>query len=245
MPNVVHFGRIHPDPNWGMPLHQHDDVHQTIIVASGVLHVTCGAETYRASAGDIMLYPQHMPHVEQSDRQHPADFFWLSWQGDCSDFPRALHDRAGRIRALVGWIAETSPSERPGCDDYHAATIALLFHEYRRLAATPDGAEPFAAVYAFIEAHYQTPISVADLAAVSALSEAHFIRQFKRHSGQTPMQALRHYRLDQVARLLTTSNQTLDMIATAVGLANAQHLSRCFRERFGCAPGAYRAARRV
>ena len=48
-------------------------------------------------------------------------------------------------------------------------------------------------------------------------------------------------RLDEAARLLRETNNPVGEIALSVGFNAASHFNRCFKERFGTAPQAYRA----
>lgn len=80
----------------------------------------------------------------------------------------------------------------------------------------------------------------ADLAALVGCSREHLARLARRHLHRSlaELQSLR--RLDHAARLLRYSDEPVTTIAAASGHGNLGHFYRCFRQRFGCAPGIYR-----
>ncbi|MFE3850124.1 helix-turn-helix domain-containing protein [Streptomyces griseorubiginosus] len=86
------------------------------------------------------------------------------------------------------------------------------------------------------------PHTVRSLAAEVALSPSRFAHLFTRQLGRSPMRALREARLHHAARLLESTDLSVERVAAASGFASPFHFNRVFRERYGTPPGAYRAA---
>lgn len=105
-----------------------------------------------------------------------------------------------------------------------------------------DEETPFATILSWMTEHLEEPLSIAGLAAQSAMSERSFARHFAAHTGATPYQWLLQRRVETAQRLLETTDLTLDSVAARVGLGNATNLHKHFRRRFGTNPSAYRAA---
>ncbi|MFW5858605.1 MAG: helix-turn-helix domain-containing protein [Planctomycetota bacterium] len=83
--------------------------------------------------------------------------------------------------------------------------------------------------------------SVADIAVAAGVSASHLAHGFREHLGTTPMVWLRDLRLREAAAQITADPTTaLAAIATRCGFADYRHFARCFRQRFGCSPRAYR-----
>jgi AraC-like DNA-binding protein len=91
------------------------------------------------------------------------------------------------------------------------------------------------------DARYFESLSVADLAAASGLSRAHFSRQFKQTFGESPHQYLLTRRLERAATLLRTTDWTVAAICFAVGAQSVGSFTTSFRRLFGRTPLAYRA----
>jgi AraC family transcriptional regulator len=63
---------------------------------------------------------------------------------------------------------------------------------------------------------------------------------FRRETGETPHQYVSRLRLEEAARLLRATDQTVLQIAIAVGFENASHFSVQFKRDYGVTPLAYR-----
>ncbi|WP_071659408.1 AraC family transcriptional regulator [Streptomyces humi] len=88
------------------------------------------------------------------------------------------------------------------------------------------------------------PHTVGTLAARVALSPSRFAHLFTRQTGVPPMRALREARLRHAARLLESTDLTVERVAAASGFPSPFHFNRVFRESHGVPPGAYRSGER-
>ncbi|MFG2551000.1 helix-turn-helix domain-containing protein [Streptomyces sp. NPDC048581] len=93
---------------------------------------------------------------------------------------------------------------------------------------------------ALIAADPAAPHTVRSLAARVALSPSRFAHLFTQQTGQSPMRALREARLRHAARLLESTDLSVERVAAASGFVSPFHFNRVFRDRYGMPPGAYR-----
>ncbi|MEU2423393.1 helix-turn-helix domain-containing protein [Streptomyces sp. NPDC007851] len=111
---------------------------------------------------------------------------------------------------------------------------------------TPDGPdardERVRRAEELITADPGAPHTVGTLAARVALSPSRFAHLFTRQTGVPPMRALREVRLRHAARLLESTDLTVERVAAASGFPSPFHFNRVFRESYGVPPGAYRSA---
>ncbi|MBD0839651.1 helix-turn-helix domain-containing protein [Streptomyces sp. TRM68416] len=158
-----------------------------------------------------------------------ADARWTGTQAPPA--PRATdgsvavaHDTAARELALCSLeeavlltaAGTRTPSPRPGVD-------ACVLRAQALIAADPGA-----------------PHTVRSLAAHVALSPSRFAHLFAQQLGRSPMRALREARLRHAARLLESTDLSVERVAAASGFASPFHFNRVFRERYGTPPGAYR-----
>jgi AraC family transcriptional regulator len=130
----------------------------------------------------------------------------------------------------------------------HALAAHLLQHYSRgphapgRLPAQPERLVPrrIRRVTDYIRANLAADLSIAELAGQAGLSSFHFARVFRREAGETPHQFVTRLRLEEAARLLRATDQTVLQIAIAVGFESASHFSVQFKRGYGVTPLAYR-----
>jgi transcriptional regulator GlxA family with amidase domain len=83
--------------------------------------------------------------------------------------------------------------------------------------------------------HPETSWSLEQLAQHAGMSRARFAAHFRKVVGVTPFDYLTDWRLGIVQNMLRKGN-SLKLIATAVGYANATALTRVFTQRLGTSP---------
>jgi transcriptional regulator GlxA family with amidase domain len=103
-----------------------------------------------------------------------------------------------------------------------------------------DSANLFADTIAWVQEHLNEPLSVADLAARSAMSPRTFARQFLAATGTTPHQWLQRQRVHLAQRLLETSDFSIESVAAGSGFCTAGNLRKHFSRILHTSPQAYR-----
>jgi AraC family transcriptional regulator len=130
-----------------------------------------------------------------------------------------------------------------------ALTDALVVHFLRRYAASrppqrqvTGGLAPskLRRTIAYIRDHLEQELSLTTLAAVAQTSPAHFARQFKHATGQTPHRYVITCRMEYAKRLLTETDVPLIEIGPQVGCADQSHFTALFRKHVSMTPQAYR-----
>ncbi|WP_318358170.1 AraC family transcriptional regulator [Enterobacter sp.] len=101
----------------------------------------------------------------------------------------------------------------------------------------------FAEVFAYIEQHLDTPLTVEQLSDVACFSRFHFHRQFSLYCGVNISRYVTLMRLKRASLRLV--NKPLDKvidIALDAGFENPESFSRAFRNTFGQSPTGFRKA---
>lgn len=97
----------------------------------------------------------------------------------------------------------------------------------------------------YIETHYQSKMSVAQIAAHCFVSASHLARLFKAAKGVTLSDYLTQTRLDYACTLLQETQMGVHSIGRFAGYPNRSHFCQAFSRRFGCAPIQYRKKARL
>jgi AraC family transcriptional regulator, transcriptional activator FtrA len=122
------------------------------------------------------------------------------------------------------------PLYRPGGQAQYIETPLPTVH---------DG-DLFADTVGWLRAHLDEPVTVADLAARSAMSPRTFARRFVASTGTTPLAWMLRERVRLAQRLLETSDLPVDMIARNSGFGSPDNLRKHFSRTLRTTPQAYR-----
>jgi AraC-like DNA-binding protein len=94
-------------------------------------------------------------------------------------------------------------------------------------------------VAAFLDAHLEQPLAVADLAAAVGMSESAFAHAYPRAAGETPYQAILRSKITAAKRLLISDGLSVKTTARALGFSTEFNFSRAFKRVEGMAPSHY------
>jgi transcriptional regulator GlxA family with amidase domain len=104
------------------------------------------------------------------------------------------------------------------------------------------GQHLFADTLAWLQAHLDQEVTVADLAGRAAMSPRTFARRFQASTGTTPYQWIVRERIRLAQRLLETTGLPIDTVAVKTGFATAGNLRKHFSRAVRTSPHAYRDA---
>ena len=115
-----------------------------------------------------------------------------------------------------------------------------------RLPTVTGGLAPHVlrTLLAWIEENLDQPLTLADLAQETALSEYHFARMFRQSMKMAPHQYVMQRRMLRAQELICHSARSLTDIALACGFSSASHFSNRVKSATGLTPSQLRAAQR-
>lgn len=127
------------------------------------------------------------------------------------------------------------PDEMESC----IRKIAVRFPE-KTSDESKDTAHLILMTKSFIEAHYQEPLSLEQLASHFYISPSYLSRVFKRETGENISTFIQTIRIEQAKTLLKTTSLKSYEIADRVGIQDPVYFSRIFKKITGCKPKDYR-----
>jgi AraC-like DNA-binding protein len=94
----------------------------------------------------------------------------------------------------------------------------------------------------YIEQRATHRLTVNTIARHVAMSSSHFAHRFREIASISPMQYLKHVRLERARTLLLADGLSAAEVARGVGYASASHFTRDFKRQFGLSPSSYARA---
>ena len=91
-----------------------------------------------------------------------------------------------------------------------------------------------------IEIHAREELTWEKISEYVSLSPDYLRKGFSECYGMTLSRCVREFRMEEAAKMLTTTSERIGMIADTVGIRNQAYFSKCFREWSGMSPRAFR-----
>ena len=126
-----------------------------------------------------------------------------------------------------------------GNDKSPQATLASPTSDRKPNLLFPNVGE-LSSVFEFIEANYNRGITLCDVAKAVGYSPAYLTNKVKQETGRTVNRWIIERRMAQALFLLSSTNHSVEQIATTVGYQNTCHFFRQFRQYQGTTPQAWR-----
>jgi len=140
-----------------------------------------------------------------------------------TDSVRRRGDVIAHLLLLFGSLARAVKPSRQAIQPPHALHAAIQ------------------AVVDTIEGDLRREWALAELAARAGLQRSHFVRQFRRLTGQAPIAYIARRRAEMAAVLLLTTDLAIADIGRRVGWDDPNYFARRFRAAFGLSARTYRA----
>lgn len=93
---------------------------------------------------------------------------------------------------------------------------------------------------AYIHGHYTERLTLSEIAKVAGVSEREASRCFKKNIGQSPIEYLIAFRLNESKKLLRESKLSITEIGLQCGFSDSAYFGKAFRAAYGMTPGTYR-----
>ncbi len=119
--------------------------------------------------------------------------------------------------------------------------IRGLAREAQRTPSSQVIPAPFVEIRHYMQAHFEKPFRLEDLARRVHISVPHFCSEFKRYFNVAPIEYLIHLRLQRAVYLLRNRNMRIGEIAEGSGYTDVYHFSKLFKKHYGVSPKGMRA----
>ena len=95
-------------------------------------------------------------------------------------------------------------------------------------------------LFSFIDASYQYPIRLSEVAESEGITPTHLSHFFTENFGVSFQQYLSNIRFEHAIRLMDNQSMSISDIAAASGFSDLKYMTQMFVKRFGCKPKEFR-----
>lgn len=209
---------------------------------------------YRAAAGDLFVFFPGQEIYYQEDAGSPWRYTWFPLMGRRTDWAlehvgltRRHPHRPGSVTpALQELLAELiARSCEPALSVTYPVAWAWRFVDLLTRSHETAGGNGGAANLAetarlLMEAHYETPPSIGEVAAQLRVHPSTLFRHFQARFGMSPKAFLDTMRLRRAGQLLSGGTLSIKEVASACGYTDSAYFIRTFRRHHGMPPGKWR-----
>lgn len=265
-PAYIRRGKLSLHPNYRAISHWHTDL-EFIVVLSGAMDYNINGEIVPLVAGQGLMVNSRRFHFGFSDQKQDCEFLCILLHPDLlSGNPgfqkRYLDPLLDRRSFPYQKFSPENPWEKQMIDGLcemeqlcrQEAAPFLLLGQFATLLSllsrhVPQNPRPeiceseldsINAMVAFIQLHYQEPISLKEIAAAGNCCRTYCATRFQTYLGSTPGKYLCLFRLERAAELLRKTEDPVTEIAYRCGFSSSSYFCECFRHQYGLSPKRFR-----
>lgn len=169
-------------------------------------------------------------------------------------FPHVIPRRVEITKKILELILKIE-KELPATTDrsklvartYLEMILVLLINHYKGQFATAGSferrqrtLERLRPIFDYIDLHYPQPIALSDATGIVEMSKPHFMRSFKKATGQSFDNYLNRFRIAKAQALLASTDLPITQVGQAVGFADQSYFGLVFRRLLQVTPREYR-----
>ena len=225
------------------------------LTLEGTGSVICGDECRMLNPGDLMVLDCMNAHHYRSECDC-WKFMWIQVNG--SDIHTLFHTFAPKglffrhfqdtsfihelYQKLVAIIKNPSPLHEI---DVSELIDCFIYQLARYSAMGEDDTLPVGLTHAltYIQDHIHEELTLETMAAAAGYSVYYFSRAFTKHFGVSPYRYVINLRLHHAARMLITTEESVEKIASLSKFSGVSRFISFFRRHYGITPLQYRKAK--
>ncbi len=244
--------KCEPGYTWGPGVRDHYLIH---FIVSGKGQYTINNQTYNLSANDVFFAKPSELISYTANSDEPWEYYWVGFNGPYANkivlkMPFSITNPVHTCQNAVQIKnALESIFTSRGSNSYNEALMVgnlyiftgLLMQEASEFGARQlsTGKQYVDNAIKFIQFNYSNNIGIDDIASNVGVSRSHLYRVFMHNVGQSPIDYLTNYRINEACYLLKNSNLSIAEIAVSVGFFDQFYFSRVFKKSKGVPPSKY------
>ncbi|MBE5904732.1 MAG: helix-turn-helix domain-containing protein [Pseudobutyrivibrio sp.] len=258
---IVQFNIIHETNNEPREQHYHQNL-DMLYVLSGSVDVVIDDKEYHLKEEDMILINSNKRHKFENSGNLLAirfaiDYYLLSQTvgttqmlflcNSAVDKNSAYDKLRHQIKEIIRYYYTETKGDKCYLQSLYYQMLHVLIanfmvktEEAKVLFDHNSDKERISEIQSYIQGHYQSPISLNDLAEQMYLTPAYLSKYIKKKFGMTFIDYLNNIRLFHAVDELVYTNKSLTHIAMDNGFCTSAALNKSFKKVFNMSPGEYR-----
>jgi len=241
--NIIYGRHCVKGWRWSVEENTHP-AHTLWCICGGKGTLKVGDKSFMLCRGDIFYLNYNKPLVGIQDDENPLHVQYVDFIPDKSEDTSqfVLHKKVVHMNFILSLLERIRVALQKSKDEASLWLNALL-QEYQSLDNGNIYSPYSEKIGLLCERIRQTPggdYCISEFAEEFGLSIDHFIRIFKKETGQSPYAFIQQARLDLAQICLRYSNMSITQIAINCGFSDLYSFSKFFKSRIGMSPRAFR-----
>ena len=223
-------------------------------IKSGNCKISIKGKEYEGIPNRWFFIPAEVPHSYSNDESKPFSKHWLHFDlypdgmkiFETAEIPFYVDvPKGSRVDKMFKEIWSATSTDK-AADIFRAkASLMWLIGEYINMAAPQmrideSHESDLQRILDYTTENMEKNITVEELAALWHLHPNHFIRVFKKNTGETPGRFIQLQKMEYSKRLIEETDLPISEIMNRVGICDAAQFSKKFHSLYGNSPRAYR-----
>lgn len=266
IPIYLQEGHLYHSPDYRYLCHWHEDI-EFIYVLDGEMDYFVNGKSIPLKTGDMIMVNSGRLHFGYSDRHSDCHYYCAVLHPSLLTTNKKLSERyitpltgssqpdyflfshEDDIAAQMLSIYNTKTGSSP-CPELEAISLFqnLWIQLYQRilpsLCKETENADSDLAtqrrMVSFIYQNYSSAITLEDIANAGQVCRSKCCQIFKKYMGQSPMDFVNSYRLENSQQLLEKTSLSVTDICLACGFNHQSYFTKQFRAKYQCTPKEYR-----
>ncbi|MCT4544363.1 MAG: AraC family transcriptional regulator [Vallitalea sp.] len=257
--NLIIADYIHCDNTWKEKRHI-PDFNKIYYICDGDGWVETGNKRFFPKKGDLVIIPANQPHALSFVNDNYYKKYWCHFTAtigdknlfDIFDFPNIINiieDNDWIVKVFKKLVIYDRDEELSSVLKAKAALLQIISYFIDKIDVKElnmyksSSIEKLEVLLMYIEKNLDQPITVEQLADIVHLQVNYFIKFFKLHLDNTPMNYVKRQRMEKAKNYLINSDLSISLIGQKVGYSEVSHFSNQFKNYTGITPSGYRKKR--
>lgn len=183
------------------------------------------------------IFPKHISDIVELDHVHDLLYNCsrgLIFSGDGIEDCKLVFRKLPGRKAIDRWLTLYALLDKLSAVHYEP----LASKDYA-IDRNGSGDKVVDRVHAYLNANYNSQVSLEDIAAIVYMNPSSLCRYYKNHTGQTIFAYLSELRINYAMKLLSNSNRNIAGIAYDCGYNSLSHFNHQFRRVTGYTPSVF------